>query len=115
MRLPISVDIQNKQVRELDNGLKLVRGFANNKEAWMLKETGCTTICISTKFADQLNMTNQEEKWISLANGSECLCHEVDVSIDSPYISGTVIALTRDCPFADVILGETAFVKKLQY
>ena len=69
-------------------------------------------MCISTKFADQLNMNNQEEKWISLANRSECLCHEVEVSIDSPYISGTVIALTKDCLFADVILGETAFVKK---
>ena len=57
-------------------------------------------------------MNNQEEKWISLANRSECLCHEVEVSIDSPYISGTVIALTKDCLFADVILGETAFVKK---
>ena len=57
-------------------------------------------------------MNNQEEKWISLANRSECLFHEVEVSIDSPYISGTVITLTKDCPFADVILGETAFVKK---
>ena len=34
------------------------------------------------------------------------------VSIDSIYVSGTVIALTMDCSFADVISGETAFVKK---
>ena len=78
----------------------------------MLRDIGCTTFCISTKFADQLNMTYQEEKWISLANESECLYHEVEVSIDSPYISDTVIALSMDYPFADVILGETAFVKK---
>ena len=70
--LTVSVDIQNKQVSELDNELKLVRDFVNNKEAQMLRDTGRSTICISTMFADQLNMTSQEEKWISLTNGSEC-------------------------------------------
>ena len=49
---------------------------------------------------------------MSLANGTECLCYEVEVDFESPYISGTVTALTMDCSFADVILGESAFVKE---
>ena len=78
----------------------------------MLRDTGCTTVCISKKFAKQINLKKQEEKWVSLANGTECLCYEVEVDIESTYISGTVTALTMDCPFADVILGESAFVKE---
>ena len=110
--LPLSVEIKDDEVKELENGLKLVKGYVNGKEAWMLRDTGCTTVCISQKFANQINSQNQEERLVSLANGAECLCYEVEVILDSPYISGTVTALTMDCPFADVILGESAFVKK---
>ena len=78
----------------------------------MLRDTGCTTVCISTKFASEINSQNQQERLVSLANGTECLCHEVEVELESPYISGKVTALTMDCPFADDILGESAFVKK---
>ena len=106
VRLPLSVEIKDGEVKELENGLKLVKGYVNGKEACILRDTGCTTVCISQKFA------NQEERWVSLANGAECLCYEVEVILDSPYISGTVTTLTMDCPFADVILGDSAFVKK---
>ena len=110
--LPLTVEQNYDEIRKLDNGLKLVKGYVNGKEAWMLRDTGCTTVCISKKFAKQINLKKQEEKWVSLANGTECLCYEVEVDIESPYISGTVTALTMDCPFADVILGESAFVKE---
>ena len=89
-----------------------MKGYVNGKEAWMLRDTGCTTVCISKKFAKQINSKKQEKKWVSLANGTECLCYKVEVDIESLYISGTVTALTMDCPFADVILGESAFVKE---
>ena len=34
--------------------------------------------------------------------------------LDSPYISGSITALTMDCPFADVILGESAFINNAE-
>ena len=78
--------------------------YVNGKEAWMLRDTGCTTVCISKKFAGQINSKNQQE--------TECLCHEVEVDLDSPYISGNITALTIDCPFTDVIFGESAFIRQ---
>lgn len=113
IRVPVSVEVETEKVKELDNGLTLVKGYVNGKEAWILRDTGYTTVCISKKFADQIDVSNQEEKWVSLANRSECSCYEVEVSLESPYISGNVIALTMKCPFADVILGETVLVKTL--
>ena len=108
--LPVKANYDSSDVKILENGLKLVKGFVNGREAWMLRDTGCTTVCISNKFADQIGSTAQEEKWISLANGENCLCHEIEVRIDSPFVTGVVAALTMNCPF-DVILGENAYVK----
>ena len=107
------MEVDKENVKQLDNGLTLVKGYVNGKEAWILRDTGCMTVCISKKFADQIDVSHQEEKWVSLANGSECSCYGVEVSLESPYMSGTVIALAMECPFADVILGETALITTL--
>ena len=48
-------------MKELENGLKLVNGCVNGKEVWMLQDTGCTTVCISTKVANEMNSRNQQE------------------------------------------------------
>ena len=59
-------------------------------------------------------LKNNDERLITLANGSECICHETEIDIHSPYLTGTVMALTMDCPFADIIIGETAYMKASQ-
>ena len=62
-------------------------------------------------FAEMLGLNSKAERRITLANGSECLCHEIEIDLQSPCLSGTVLALTMDCPFAEIILGESAFLK----
>ena len=52
--LSLTVELNYDEIRKLDNGLKLVKGYANGKEACMLRDTGCTTVCISKKFAKQI-------------------------------------------------------------
>ena len=111
VRVPLIPEVKSEDVQELDNGLKFVKGYINGVEAWVLRDTGCTTICVSKEFAKNIDIESKAERIIRLANGSECLCHEVEIDISSPYLSGRVVALTMECPFADVIVGETAFLK----
>ena len=111
VRVPLMPEVKSEEVQELDNGLKIVKGYVNGVEACVLRDTGCTTVCISKQFAENNHIESKAERIIKLANGSECLCHEVEVDISSPYLSGMVVALTMECPFADVIVGETAFLK----
>ena len=77
----------------------------------MLRDTGSTTTCISEKFSCGLGLSYKSERSLILADVTICLCKEVEVEIRSPYLVGIVSALVTDCPFADVILGETACMK----
>ena len=54
-----------------------MKGYVNGVEAWVLRDTGCTTICVSKEFAKNIDIESKAERIIRLANGSECLCHEV--------------------------------------
>ena len=111
VKVPLTVQMNSADVKQLENGLKVVRGEVNGNEAWILRDTGCTTVCMSRDFAEMLSLNSKAERRITLANGSECLCHEIEIDLQSPYLSGTVLALTMDCPFAEIILGESAFLK----
>ena len=111
VKVPLTVQMDSENVKELENELKVVKGEVNGEEAWILRDTGCTTVCMSREFAERLRLNSKAERWITLANGSECICHEIEIDLKSPYLSGTVLALTMDCPFADIILGESAFMK----
>lgn len=110
---PLAVQIVNGGIKELEKGLTVVKGQVNGKEAWILRDTGCTTVCMSKDFAEKLNLNSKAERWITQANGSECVCHEIEIDLQSPYLSGKVMTLTMDCPFADITLGESAFMKVL--
>ena len=114
VRVPLSVEMDSKRVKELENGLKIVKGAVNGNEAWVLRDTGCTTVCMSKEFAKKLGLKSNDEKLITLANGSECICHETEIDLDSPYLTGTVMALIMDCPVADIIIGEIAYMKVSQ-
>ena len=102
IKIPLTADIEHKQdMRELPNGLTVVKGSVNNRKAWILRDTGCTTICVSTRFAEKLEIHDKTETKISLAIGSECLGYEIEIDIKCPYIQNTVLALIIDCPFAN--------------
>ena len=68
-----------------------------------------STICISKSFAETLEI--QAETDLCLANWSECFSHEIEVDIKSPFIENTLLALTIECPLANVIIGEMTYIK----
>ena len=102
-QIPVVAEIDVSEIN-LDNGLQIVKGCINGKEASMLRDTGATTIFVSDKIIpkEQIGLHKRE---VTLANGETQLCPEVVVNIQSPYISATVDALVLNNPFADVVIG----------
>ena len=81
-----------------------MRGFVNNKPVTVLRDTGCTAIFVSEKLVQSSDLS-VHEKEVTLADGSIRKCKEVQVKVDTPYISGVVDALVMSNPFADLIIG----------
>ena len=102
-QIPVIADLGASKVN-LENGLQIVKGCVDGKEASMLRDTGTTTIFVSDKIIPKEKI-GIKKKEVTLANGDIQLCPEVKVHIESPYISATVDALVLNNPFADVVIG----------
>ncbi|CAC5401481.1 unnamed protein product [Mytilus coruscus] len=68
------------------------------------KDTGCSTVFVYQKFVDSDKFTGKSRD-ICLADGSTRECKEVWIDINTPFVSGTVLALVLDTPFAELIIG----------
>ena len=72
VRVPLQANLKARDIKELDNGLKLVKGYVNGTEAWVLRDTGCTTVYIvyiSKTFAEGLGIKNTTAQSLRVANG----------------------------------------------
>ena len=98
-----------KTETELTNGLKIMKGSVDSKPVRILRDTGCTAIFISEHLVDA-SMLSKSEKEVTLADGTLRKCKEVQVKIDTPYISGVVDALVMSNPFADLVIGNIGHV-----
>ena len=81
-----------------------MKGCLNGKSVSVLRDTGATTIFVSDRIIskEQIGMNKKE---VTLANGDTQFCPEVNLCIESPYISGIIDALVLNNPFADVVIG----------
>ena len=61
VRVPLMPVVKTEDVQELDNGLKVVKGYVNGVKAWVLRDT---TVCISKTFAEKLDMDAKAERFI---------------------------------------------------
>ncbi|CAG2201924.1 unnamed protein product [Mytilus edulis] len=85
-------------------GLDIVEGKVNSKPVSVLRDTGCSTVFVNQKFVDSDKFTGKSRD-ICLADGSTRVCKEVWIDINTPFVSGTVLALVLDTPFAELIIG----------
>ncbi|MEW8544650.1 MAG: reverse transcriptase domain-containing protein, partial [Candidatus Thiodiazotropha sp.] len=105
IEIPV-VPRQSQEEIELNNGLKILTGFVDDKPVTILRDTGCTAIFVSEQLVDTNKLpVSAQEKDVTLANGSIRKCKEVQVKLDTPYISGVVDALVMSNPFADLVIG----------
>ncbi|CAC5404352.1 Transposon Ty3-I Gag-Pol polyprotein,Transposon Ty3-G Gag-Pol polyprotein [Mytilus coruscus] len=86
------------------HGLDIVEGEINSDKISVLRDTGCSTVFVHSRFTNPDFLTGQARD-ICLADGTMKQCQEVCINVSSPYISGDIIALILDTPFADLIVG----------
>ncbi|KAL5007617.1 hypothetical protein ScPMuIL_016423, partial [Solemya velum] len=86
------------------SGLDVVKGHVGNKSVSVLRDTGSSTVFVNSKLVGKDNETGRVRE-ILLADGTRRKCQEVLVDIGTPFISGKVVALVLDTPFADIIVG----------
>ncbi|CAC5399248.1 unnamed protein product [Mytilus coruscus] len=86
------------------NGLDIVEGEINSDKISVLRDTGCSTVFVHNRFTIPDLLTGQTRD-ICLADGTVKQCSEVCINVSTPYISGDIIALILDTPFADLIVG----------
>lgn len=86
------------------HGLDIVEGKINSDKISVLRDTGCSTVFVHSKFTSSDHYTGHNRD-ICLADGTVKQCPEVCINVSTPYISGDVKALILDTPFADLIVG----------
>ncbi|CAC5374158.1 unnamed protein product [Mytilus coruscus] len=86
------------------HGLDIVKGEINSDKVSVLRDTGCSTVFVHSRFTNPDFLTGQTRD-ICLADGTVKQCPEVCINVSTPYISGDIITLILDTPFADLIVG----------
>ncbi|XP_062594005.1 uncharacterized protein LOC134255486 [Saccostrea cucullata] len=92
-------------------GLDLVKDQVSDQPVAVLRDTGCSTVFVRSKFISDSDKTGCS-RVITLADGSQRNCDEAMVDLKTPYVSGKVHALVLDSPFADVIIGNNVSILK---
>jgi hypothetical protein len=102
VRLPgvSGIDHTEKKV----SGIEIVDGKVNEQSVSVLRDTGSSTVFVHGKYVKPAKFTG-EVRMISLANGIVRECPEAWINIVTLYITGTVLALVLESPFADLIVG----------
>jgi hypothetical protein len=86
------------------HGLDIVEGKINNDDVSVLRDTGCSTVFVHSKFTNTDHLTGHTRD-ICLADGTVKQCPEVYINVSTPFISGDIVALILDTPFADLVVG----------
>ncbi|CAC5398409.1 unnamed protein product [Mytilus coruscus] len=85
-------------------GLEIVKGTVEGKPVSVLRDNGSSTVFVHGSLVEGMERTGKM-KDIWLADGSVRNCEEVWINVTTPYISGSVLALVLDIPFADLVIG----------
>lgn len=86
------------------SGLDIVCGEVNGKVVSVLRDTGSSTVIVHSNLVSIENYTGNSRD-ICLADGSTKTCKEAWITVNTPYITGTILALVLDVPFSDLIIG----------
>ena len=86
------------------SGIELVDGKVNEQCVSVLRDTGSSTVFVHGTYVEPAKFTG-EVRMISLADGIVRECQETWIDIVTSYITGTILALVLECPFANLIVG----------
>ena len=93
LNLP-GISCSGNKIKTKVHGLYIVEGRIKNEHIFVLRDTGCSTVLIHSK-----------RREICLADGTVKKYPEVRINITIPFISGDILALVLNTPFADLIVG----------
>ena len=88
----------------------IVDGYINRDPAKVLRDTGCNTVLVASKFVRPDQFTG-ESGYCLLADGTARKMDLASIDIDTPYYKGTVVAMVSDNPIHDLLLGNIPGVR----
>ena len=80
------------------------QGFVGGKPVEVLRDTGCSGVIVSKDLLPESAYTGRSQTMVMVDNSSRVV-PEVEVSIDTPYFKGEVLALCVEKPLVGLIIG----------
>jgi len=79
-------------------------GLLENQPVRVLRDTGCSAVIVRRSLVSKTKLTGQEAQCV-LIDGSIRRAPVVEVSLDTPYFTGTTTAVCMETLLYDVIIG----------
>ena len=86
-------------------GAKTYEGEVNGKPVTLIRDTGCDTILINTKFVDPKDFTG-ETLYLKMADASVKEAKSALITIKSPFYNGIFKAAVMDTTIHDLLIGD---------
>lgn len=91
----------------------VIDGRVNDTPARVLRDTGCNTVLVGKSFV-RPNQFTGESDYCLLADGTARKMDLANISIDTPYFRGTVLAMVSEKPIHDLLLGNIPGVRSAE-
>ena len=94
----------------MSGSLKFADGLVNGQYARVLRDSGCTVVCVKKKFIPQASVTGKVLKCKTIT-GQVVQLDTANASLDTPYFKGqSVVCVLPNDAVADVIVGNVSGV-----
>ena len=104
----INAMLQNKGL------LVLYPALINQNKAMVLRDSGCSSVCVDKRYVNEQDIMTSKEK-IKLGDGKSIECSTAKIHIDTPWITGEVVAIILDKPIAPLVLGNIPGIVQEDY
>jgi hypothetical protein len=98
------ISCSGNKIKTKVHGLDIVEGRIKNEQISVLRDTECSTVLIHSKRSNPNDFTGFTRE-ICLADDTVKKFPEVCINITTSFISGDILALVLNTPFADLIVG----------
>jgi hypothetical protein len=98
------ISCSGNKIKTKVHGLDIVEGRIKNEQISVLRDRGCSTVLIHSKRTNPNDFTGFTRE-ICLADGTVKKFSEIRINITTPFISGDILALVLNTPFADLIVS----------
>ena len=95
------------------NRMPVTYGSLAGQRVSVLRDTGCSTVVVRRSLVSEHQLTGHKAMCV-LIDGTVRRTPVAEISIQTPYLSGTVKAICMDRPIYDVIIGNVEGVKDVE-